>query len=195
MNYFASHLFAQMLDDNPRSLTMTEAIHATEIPFQEMFRILHRGIECVSDLNRTNRTFGICLLTISFSLFFLIISLVYLNPDLYVAYCDNKDHKELNNVPQILYNDLDADLSVERYVSTVTVSDLIDSDSDSSFFPDVGDIEIIDEISDISDPPRLAEQESIELDSFNNADSAGKFPVLTILFYNVWVTNSIIILF
>lgn len=169
LDLLALYLFVQLLAGKTGFTIMTEIIAEREIPFQELFKILHKSTDFASDLIRT-KTFGICFLTVTFSLFLLILSLVYIHPNLSVMYCDIKVPE---NVPEILCSDPSCNLAVERYVGTIAINDITEN-SGCSFLPDVSEIQVIDELTEFSVPPTLVEAESTEHHAFKNADSIGK---------------------
>lgn len=73
-------------------------------------------------------------------------------------------------MPQIQYNEPSSNLIVERYTGAMTISDFIE-DSYSNFFPDIHDIEIIDETNDILERPKLLEP---EVETNKKADAVGE---------------------
>ena len=87
---------------------------------------------------------------------------------MYINYCDFKSSESLS---KIQYNEPSSDLIVEKYTGDVTVNDIIEN-SQLNFFPDVHDIEIIDETNDILEPPKLMEPEPKKM---KRDDSVGEF--------------------
>lgn len=146
---------------------MSELFFLREIPFGDIFKIVEFGTDISADMIQANRTLSTICLTISFLFFILTLSIVYFSPDVYINYCD---FERRDDVPQIEYNGQSSNLIVERYTGAMTIRDFIE-DSYSDFFPDIHDIEIIDETNDILVQPKSVEP---EVETIKNADAVGE---------------------
>lgn len=97
---------------------------------------------------------SICLLTVSFSLFLLILSFVYINPDMFINFCDSE---KTESVRKVKYSKPNINFILERdnreIVNGFTENTYI------NFFPDVHDIEIAEEKIDILESSELLEPE------------------------------------
>lgn len=110
---------------------------------------------------------SICLLTVSFSLFLLILSFVYINENIFIELCD---FENTENARKVEYSESNFDMIDERDTSDMIVNGFTEN-SYLNFFPDVHDIEIIDEKIDFLEPLKLMEPEP---QTIKNTEAVGK---------------------